>query len=151
MPTPHHKVLKWLAAAIWYTGGLMLLLKGLSWLTQAGSLGGPVWPLAAATVALVVGLARGRTVFRRACVRNLERIRGLRRPRPWHVFRPVFFLALLGMFAIAVVFGQVARTGYAGRVVIGGLDLVIGISLLTGATAFWTWRPGALETAREDR
>lgn len=149
MPTPHHSALKWLAAAIWYAGGLMLLLKGISWLTEAGTLGGLSWPVGAAVAALVVGLARGGTVFRRACVRNLERIRALRRPRPWQVFRPVFFLALVGMFGIAVVFGQVARTGYAGRVVVGGLDLVIGISLLTGATAFWTWRPGQPGAARE--
>lgn len=151
MPTAHHNVLKWLSAAVWYGGGLALLLKGGLWLLQASAQGAATWPVGAAAVAAMVGLARGRTVFRRACVRNLERIRTLNRPRPWHVFRPVFFLALAAMFTAMALFGWLARTGYPGMVVVGGLDLVIGISLLTGASAFWTWSPRQpVERTQED-
>lgn len=141
MPTAEHNLLKWLSAAVWYTGGLVLLLKGADWLLQAATAGDRLWPVLAAATALGVGLARGRTVFRKACIKNLERIRALNRPRIWQVFRPVFFLALGAMFAAAFLMGWIARSGYIGMTLVGGLDLVIGISLLTGATAFWTWQP----------
>lgn len=141
MPTAQHNVLKWLSAAVWYGGGVVLMVKGGGWLLEAGARGAAAWPVGAAGAAAVVGLARGRTVFRRACVRNLERIRTLNRPRLWQVFRPAFFLALAAMFTAMALFGWLARTGYPGMVVVGGLDLVIGISLITGASAFWTWAP----------
>jgi hypothetical protein len=143
MPTAQHNILKWLSAAVWYGGGVVLMVKGGGWLLEAGARGATAWPVGAAGAAAVVGLVRGRTVFRRACVRNLERIRTLNRPRLWQVFRPAFFIALAAMFSAMALFGWLARTGYPGMVVVGGLDLVIGISLLTGASAFWTWAPEA--------
>lgn len=140
MPSARHNVVKWLSAVVWYIGGGMLLWKGSSWLIQASHTFA-VWPLLLGATALAVGLLRGRTTFRKAVIRNLRRIRRLDSPRPWHVFRPWFFLAFVGMGVLAMLMGHLARTGYWGEVVVGSLDTVIGISLLTGATAHWTWRP----------
>ena len=137
----------WLSAAVWYTGAGVLLWKGAGWLLEAAGREGWALPAAVAAVAIAVGLLRGRTVFRRAAVKNLERIRALHAPRLYQVFRPAFFLALAAMFAAVFRFGWIARTGYPGMVIVGGLDLVIGVSLLTGATAFWTWEPGATQPA----
>lgn len=141
MPGIRHEILKWLSAGVWYVGAVVLVTKGAGWLLEAAALRGPAVPAAVAVVAIGLGLLRGRTVFRRAAVKNLERIRALETPRLHHVFRPLFFLALAAMLAAVLLFGWLARTGYPGMVIVGGLDLVIGTSLLTGATVFWTWRP----------
>jgi hypothetical protein len=141
MPSAYHSALKWLSAAVWYVGATVLIWKGAGWLLRAADGGATGWPALSAIVALAIGLVRGRTVFRRAAVKNLERIRALEAPRPWQVFRPLFFLALAAMFAAALLFGFIARSGYVGMVVVGGLDLVIGVSLAMGAAPFWTWHP----------
>ena len=140
MPSARHSLVKWLAASVWYVGAGMLIWKGSGWLIQAARTA-PLWPILLAAVALAIGLLRGRTTFRKAVIRNLRRIRELDSPRPWHVFRPWFFLAFVGMGVLAMLMGHLARTGYWGEVVVGSLDLVIGISLFTGAAAHWTWRP----------
>lgn len=126
-----------LAAAAWYVGGGVLLYKGAGYLIAAGD-AGPVWPAAAAGVAgATVGVLRGRTLFLRACRRNLRRIEALEDPRIWQFFRPGFFLALAVMIAGGAALAWLAGTGYWGSVVVGGLELVIALALITSSVAFW--------------
>lgn len=152
MPSTQHRILKWLSAAVWYVGAAVLIWKGVAWLAEAvgrdAGDGGFLVPGAVGLTAVTIGLVRGRTAFRRAATRNLERIRDLDAPRLHQVFRPLFFVALAAMFAAAVLFGYVARSGYVGMVVVGGLDLVIGVSLLMGTKVFWTWQPRPGRTSR---
>lgn len=130
-------VLKVLAAATWYIGGAVLLYKGSGYLAAAAG-SGPDWPPVAAGLAgAAVGVLRGRTLFLRVCRRNLRRIEALEDPRIWQFFRPGFFLALAVMVAAGVALAWLARTGYWGSVVVGGLELVIALALLTSSVAFW--------------
>lgn len=135
-----HTTLKLLAAAVWYVGGVVLVWKGAEWLAVAGSLRpGAVWPWIAGGVGAAVGLWRGRTMFRRACRRNLDRIRALEKPNPLLFFRPVFFLALAAMFAAAWGMSLLAGTGWWAMNLVGALDLVIGVGLLASSLEFWTY------------
>ena len=141
MPTPHHAFLKWLSAAVWYIGAGVLVWKGAERLLESAIALGPVWPAAIGVLAVAFGAARGRTLFRRACTRNLQRIRLLDSPKPWLFFRPVFFLALAGMVGAAVALSLLARQGPVAALLVGGADWLIGFSLLIGSSPFWTWSP----------
>lgn len=136
-----HTALKVLAAATWYIGGGVLLYKGSGYLVAAAAGGPAAWPLLAAGAGVAVGLMRGRTMFLRACRRNLARIDGLDRPRLWQFFRPGFFAALAVMIAGGAALARLAETGYWGMVVVGGLELIIATALLTSSIAFWRWSP----------
>lgn len=132
-----HIALKLLAAATWYVGAGVLIYKGAGYLVSAFGAGAALPPVVSGLLGLIVGLVRGRTMFLKACRRNLTRIDALERPRIWQFFRPGFFAALLLMFAAGAVLAWLAGLGYWGRVVVGGLELVIGAALLTSSTAFW--------------
>lgn len=137
-----HATLKLLAAAVWYSGGLVLLWNGGERLLDAvASPAAPAWPLTAGLLGLGIGVVQGRTVFRRACVRNLRRIRALESPRAWQFFRPGFFLALAAMVGGAAALAVIAETGPVATVLVGAVDWVIAFSLLVSGEAFWTWRP----------
>lgn len=132
-----HTTLKTLAAAVWLTGGTMLLWKGAERMLEAATeLGAPTWPLVAGLLGLAVGVLRGRLVFRRAAERNVRRIHALEAPRVWQFFRPGFFAALVVMVGVAVGMSLLAETGTVARVVVGGLDWAIAFSLLVSAGAF---------------
>ena len=141
-----HGFLKVLAALTWYVGAGVLLYKGSGYLLSAFGSGAALPPVAAGVLGVTAGLARGRTMFLRACRKNLARIEALDEPRAWQFFRPVFFVALLGMFALGAALSGLAGTGYWGSVVVGGLELVIGTALLTSSIAFWR-RPATPRTA----
>lgn len=130
-------VLKALAAITWYVGGGVLLYKGGGYLLRAAA-AGPLLPAAlSGLLGATVGVLRGRSMFLRACRRNLVRIAALEEPRIWQFFRPAFFAALALMIAGGVVLAWLAGTGYWGAVVVGGLELVIATALLTSSVAFW--------------
>ena len=134
-----HGVLKALAALTWYVGGGVLLYKGTGYLFAAAA-GGPSLPAAlAGGLGVTVGLLRGRTMFLRACRRNLSRIDALERPRPWQFFRPGFFAALALMIAGGALLSWLAGVGYWAAVTVGGLELVIATALLSSSTPFWGW------------
>jgi hypothetical protein len=147
-----HTTLKLLAAITWYVGGGILTYKGAGYLVHAGYSGAP-WPaLLAGGLGGGLGVFRGRTLFLRACERNLRRIRQLPDPRAWQFFRPGFFAALAVMIAFGGFLAWLAETGYWGAVVVGGLELVVGTALLTSGVAFWrdvqepNSEPGQVET-----
>lgn len=140
--------LKALAAATWYVGGGVLLYKGSGYLLAAAASGGVLWPALSGMLGVTVGLMRGRTMFLRACRRNLARIDSLDDPRIWQFFRPGFFAALAVMIAGGAVLAWLAATGYTGAVVVGGLELIIATALLTSSVAFWQ-RAGSSQPAGE--
>lgn len=132
-----HGFLKTLAAATWYVGAGVLLFKGSGYLLMAFESGATLPSIVSGVAGVIVGLVRGRTMFTRACRRNLQRIDALEDPRIWQFFRPGFFAALVLMCAGGVALSWLARSGYWGSVVVGGLELVIGTALLTSSVVFW--------------
>ncbi len=136
-----HTALKVLAAATWYIGSGVLLYKGSGYLLEAADAGSAAWPAVAGATGVLVGMMRGRTMFLKACRRNLARIDALGDPRAWQFFRPGFFAALAVMIGGGGVLAWVAETGYAGAVVVGGLELIVGTALLTSSVAFWREGP----------
>jgi len=69
---PTHN-LKILAALVWYTGGVVLLLKGTSLLREAETLRpGQIWTWIAVAAGLLIGSVKARFLFSKSCRKNLD-------------------------------------------------------------------------------
>ncbi len=131
--------LKVLAAIVWLTGGVVLLLKGGSLLVQAEGLSpGRAWPLLAACGGLFLGGLKGRYLFSRSCEKNLARIDALERPRAWQFFRPGFFVFLLIMIVTGATLSRMAEGNYPFLIGVALLDLSIATALIGSSRLFWT-------------
>ena len=131
------KTLKALAAVVWCTGGVVLVVKGYSLLKAAMELQkGPPWPWLAGAMGIMAGAIRGKALFSRSCRKNLERIDGLKHPRPWDFYRPWFFFFLALMIITGAILTRLAHGNYIFLNLVAMLDLSIGIGLLGSSHIF---------------
>ncbi len=136
------RILRFLAALIWYVGGMVLLLKGRSLLVEARVLQPELdWPWLAAVTGVFLGGIKARFLFRKSCQRNLDRIAGLDRPRIWQFYSLKFLLALTVMILTGATLSRLAHGNYPFLICVAILDLGIGIALLGSGHLYW--RPGA--------
>lgn len=133
------RTLIFLAAAVWYIGGLMLFRSGVELIRSTVDLkpGGP-WPWLAVLAGLVLGIIQVKTIFARSCRKNLYRINSLEDPRIWQFYRPGFFLALAGMITSGVLLNHWAQGHYFFMLGVAALDIALTISLLGSSYVFWT-------------
>lgn len=130
--------LKILAAVLWVSGGLVLLLKGGSLLWQAVDLRqGLAWPALAVISALLIGSLKVRFIFSNSCRKNLRRIEALPTPRWWQFYRPGFLLFLCAMIVLGRYLSISAQGSYAGLLGMATLDLSLATALLGSSYVFW--------------
>jgi hypothetical protein len=130
--------LKILAAVVWYIGGIILMLKGGSLLSEAAALRpGGIGPWVAVACGLVIGGLKARFLFSRLCRKNLKRIAALEEPRLWQFYRPPFFLFLATMIALGAMLSRLAHGNYPFLIGVGILDLSIAAALLGSSIIFW--------------
>lgn len=143
------RTLRALAALVWYTGGILLLVKGTGYILQAASARpDSALPWIGAGLGALVGGIRGRRAFARGCRKNLARIDALAAPRIWEFFRPGFFLALGAMIGAGVGLRMIADAGgFWSAVVVGSLELVIAVALLASSLEFWRRGAGSAGVA----
>jgi len=130
--------LKILAALLWYTGSIILLLKGSSLLSEAEVLK-PVdgWPWQVAVLGVFLGGLKAKFIFNKSCQKNLDRITALVKPRIWQFFRIRFFVALILMIVVGVMLSMLAHNNYPMLISVALLDISIGIALLGSSYVFW--------------
>ena len=137
---PAH-ILHILAALVWYAGGMVLLLKGGSLLSEAEALDpGRTWPWLGGTIALLLGGLKARFIFGRSIKRNLARIAALDGPRIWQFFSPGFFVALAVMIATGASLSRLAHDNYPLLIAVAVLDLAIAVALLGSSVVYWQRR-----------
>ena len=130
-----------LAAVVWLTGGIVLLLKAGSLLTAAMHLHvGWFWLVISIAVGLVVGGIKARFIFSKSCHKNLNRIATLPHPRLWQFYSPRFFLFLALMIATGATLSRLAEGNYGMLLCIAALDLTIAVALLGSCPVFWQRR-----------
>ena len=126
------RILKILAALVWYTGGISLALKAWRLLDEATALRPEsYWPILAIAIGLFVGGIKTKYLFDWSCKKNLKRIDALEKPRIWLFFRPWFFLALALMITTGVILSQSAHGNFPFLIGVGAMD----VSLATALTA----------------
>ncbi len=141
MLTVSRRTLTILAAIVWHIGGIVLLLKAASLLTEAGTLRPEQnWQWIFVVVGLLFGLLKARYLFSKACRKNLVRIDGLEQPQLWQFFRPRFFLMLTIMILAGATMSRLATGHYRSLLGVGTLDLSLAIALLGSGLIFWRQR-----------
>jgi hypothetical protein len=129
--------LKTLAAIVWLSGAIVLLLKGASLFAQAIALqpGKPWawWPIAAA---VLIGAAKARYLFGKFCRKNLDRINALDDPQLWQAFRPRFYMFLTTMVLLGATLSRLAIGNYPALIALVILDISIGVALLGSMRMF---------------
>lgn len=134
---PAH-ILHILAALVWYAGGIVLLVKGGSLLTEAEALDpGWTWPWLAGMIALLLGGLKARFIFGKSIKRNLARIAALDQPRIWQFFSPGFFVALAVMIGTGASLSRLAHGNYPFLIAVAVLDLAIAVALLGSSIVYW--------------
>lgn len=132
------RTLKLLSAAVWYGGGLVLLIKSGSLLVEASALRPDhIWPWGIAVVGLILGGVKARYFFSRVCEKNLRRIESLERPKIWQFFRKRFFFFLLVMVVLGISLSRWARHHYGPLLCVAALDLTVGVALMGSSYVFW--------------
>jgi hypothetical protein len=138
MLTVSTRTLNILAAFVWYSGGIVLLLKGGSLLVEAHSLKPEQeWLWLAAVAGPFIGGIKAMFLFSKSCQRNLARIGVLDRPRIWQFFSPWFFAILTVMILAGTTLSRLAHNNYVFLISVGILDLSIAIALLGSSYVFW--------------
>ncbi len=131
------------AVIIWYTGGIILALKGAAMIRSAFDLA-PDVSIAALTACtgIGVGLIKARYIFAHALRKNMVRITKLTEPlHVWQCYRPGFFVFL----AIVITLSKFITDWAAGSVLylslVAILDLSISTALLASSVLFWKKSP----------
>lgn len=126
------------AGTVWYTGAIVLMLKGGSLLFAANEIRpGEPWPWLAIATALAIGGLKTKLLFVNACRKNLDRIAALRRPKIWHAFRPGFYVFLAAMVLLGASLSRLAQDNYPWLLLVAVLDLSIAVALLVSSRVFW--------------
>ncbi len=136
--TVTHNFLKILAALTWYTGGVVLALKGGALLTEAALLSpkqGWTWLALAGGISL--GVLKARYIFINNCRRNLDRIASLTEPRIWQFYRPGFFLFLALMIIAGATLSTLSHGNYSTLITVATVDISIATALLGSSHIFW--------------
>jgi len=127
-----------LAAVVWYTGGVVLLYKGLGQLDRALDLRpGFTWPVLAAVTGVLIGVLKGRLVFGHACRKNLARINALPQPKLWQFYRAGFFLFMFAMIMLGRYLSYSAQGHYGSLLAMAVLELSLAVALLGSSYIFW--------------
>ena len=119
--------LKVVSGLVWFSGAIILLLKGASLFAQAIALRpGELWSWLSVAVAILIGGAKARYLFGGFCRKNLDRIASLADPQLWQAFRPgvcAFLIAMVISFSALSLRAVVQAT-------IGLVGLVVGLVVL---------------------
>ena len=136
------RILKILAASVWYIGAAILILKGGGLLIAAENLmPGQAWTWFAAIMGLFIGGLKARILFRKVCKKNLNRIAGLEQPKIWQFYRPRFFVFLFFMITIGAILSRSAHDNYLVLLAVAVLDLSIATALMGSSYIFWIYKP----------
>ena len=137
--------LKRVAAFIWYTGGLVLTVKGWRLLLEAYRLNPDLtWPCLAILIGLVGGGLKARFIFSRFCKINLNRIGALAHPSVWQCYRPRFYGFLLLMILAGSTLSHQAQGNYPFLIGVAIVDFSIAVALIGSSYIFWTHKTANL-------
>jgi hypothetical protein len=130
--------LKIVSGLVWFSGAIVLLLKGASLFEQAIALKpGETWSWLAVAAALLIGGVKARYLFGGFCRKNLNRIAALDDPQLWQAFRPGFYLFLTAMVLLGASLSGLAIESYPALMALVILDISIAVALLGSIWVFW--------------
>jgi len=127
-----------LAAFIWYSGGIALVLKGLSLAGSAYAINPEsAWVYGAPLLGVAIGLVKVKFIFNHACKKNILRIGKLAEPKLWQCFRPGMLIFLAIIIPTGAWMSRAAAGKFLYLCLVCGLDLSIATGLLVSSIMFW--------------
>lgn len=133
-----HRTLKILAALFWYSGAVVLLIKGVTLLLEADSLQPERnWTWLTIAAGLTIGWLKVQFIFRRSCRNNLTRIALLSAPKIWQFYRPGFLLFLVAMIIIGSTLSRMAHGNYIFLFTMVIVDFSLATALFGSSYVFW--------------
>ncbi|MFK5891752.1 MAG: hypothetical protein QM504_00855 [Pseudomonadota bacterium] len=133
--------LKLLAAAIWYSGVVILLIKSTSLFIEAERINPEqLWTPIAFFSGLILGSIKAKYIFQKLCFKNLDRIDTLKQPKIWNFYRLHFFIFLFSMVTLGAYLSRVAEGDYPVLITVAIIDISIATALLGSSHCFWKKR-----------
>jgi len=130
--------LKLLAALVWFSGAVVLFIKGFGMFFEAEQINpGQLWTWLALSAGLILGSIKARYLFSRLCTRNLKRIERLAEPRLWNFYRVRFYAFLLVMTMSGLYVSHKAHGDYSILIIMITVDLSLATALLASGNCFW--------------
>ncbi len=127
-----------LAAFVWYSGGIALVLKGLSLARSAYAIDpASLWSYGAPLLGIAIGLVKARFIFNHACKKNILRIGKLEAPKLWQCFRPGMLIFLAIIIPTGAWMSRAAAGKFFYLCLVCGLDFSIATALLVSSMMFW--------------
>ena len=138
-----------LAAFVWCSGGIALLLKGGALAKSAYALQpDDIWTFLTPVLGIMIGLIKAKFIFIKSCRKNIVRIKALESPRFWQFFRPGMLLFLAIIIPAGAWMSRSAAGKYLYLCIVCALDLSICTGLLVSSMMFW--RLKAFSTVRSN-
>jgi len=137
-PTTTKKNLKLLAAFVWYSGIIVLAIKSLILIQIALELRpnqDSIWM--AVLMGLFIGILKTKFLFRKLCLRNLQRINCLENPKIWQFYRPHFFIFLLSMILLGSYLSRLAHGYYPLLIIMLIIEISIATALFGSSNCYW--------------
>ena len=132
------QTLRLLAAALWLSGGVVLLYKGVTLLLEADSLQPEnVWTWLTVILGLGIGWLKVKYIFSHSCRRNLSRISRLSKPMIWQFYRPGFLVFLTAMVIIGSTLSRMSHGNYPFLIVMVIIDFSLATALFGSSYVFW--------------
>ncbi|MCW8830494.1 MAG: hypothetical protein OQK32_03130 [Gammaproteobacteria bacterium] len=130
--------LKLLASLIWYSGFIVLFIKGGKLLLEAEKLSpGQAWTWLALLAGLGIGIIKAKYLYSKLCIKNLARINALQQPKIWHFYRLRFFVFLCLMVVLGLFLSRYIQGNYPMLITMAILELSIATALLGSSHYLW--------------
>ena len=135
-----------LAAFVWFSGGVVLLLKGSALAKSAYQITpDSVWIWLAPALGVTLGIVKTWLIFLKSCKKNILRIKALEAPRFWHCFRPGMIIFLAIIIPTGAWMSRAAEGKFLYLCLVCILDLSISTGLLVSGVMFWKLKAFSLE------
>jgi hypothetical protein len=132
------RTLKLLASLVWYSGAVVLFFKSSKLFLEAqGINSNQTWIWLAVLSGLIIGGIKAKYLFKRLCIKNLNRIDALRKPKFWQFYRIRFFIFLLLMILLGNFISRLIHGNYPALITLAILELSIATALLGSSNCFW--------------
>ncbi len=132
------RTLKLLAALVWYSGALILSFKSVRMLLEAQTINpDDIRTWSAIAAGLLFGIIKAKYLFTKVCIKNLNRIETLKKPKLWEFYRFRFYFFLLTMILMGSFISQQAHGNYTMLITMALIEISLATALIGSSYTFW--------------
>jgi len=132
------RTLRLLASMVWYSGAVVLSYKSSRLLLEAQSINSNLaWIWLAVLAGIMIGVIKAKYLFKRVCIKNLERIEALKTPKFWQFYRTHFYFFLLAMIILGSFISRLSHGNYAALITMAIIEVSLATALLGSSSCFW--------------